>query len=61
MEIVLYKNEIYVADLPVRASLFEDLKKSNPNMEIKILSNQTGEYKQVKISEVQLWGIVRNL
>ncbi len=58
---VIYQGNYYQASLPVRDSLFEDLKRTNPQTEIEIMSNSTGKKHKVQIQFLTLWSVVRHL
>jgi len=58
---VMYKNKRYKARITLRESLFQDLKDSNPNFEVEILSNETGKKLFVQIKDLVLYSIVRSL
>jgi len=58
---VTYLGKKYKADLTLRESLFETLKQCNPNLEVVILSNETGKKFTVKIKELTLTSMVRHL
>ncbi len=57
---VMHDGRRYIANLPVRESLFQDLKDTNPRMEIDLLDSSANVIKKVFIEELVLWSVFRN-
>ena len=58
---VVYNNDFWLFDLPVRESLFADYKQCNPNEKV-ILTHERYEYPYaVFLREVELYSVDRNL
>ncbi len=58
---VKYKNRAYQADINLRDNLFKLLKDTNPDFEVEILSNETGEKLRVCIKNLVLYTAIRSL
>ena len=60
--IALYKNQLFELEMPWR--LFQSLKKSSPDSEVKLLKLTDSSYKEqvsAPLGEVDDWTIVRNM
>jgi len=60
--IALYKNQLFELDMPWR--LFQSLKKTSPDSEVKLLQLTDSSYKEqvsASLGEIDDWSIVRNM
>jgi hypothetical protein len=51
---VYYNHQPFILKLCVRESLFGDLRRSDPDREVEILSNQTGQKLRVRLRDLTL-------
>jgi len=58
---VTYQGKKYKAELTLRESLFTTLQRCNPDLEVVIMSNETGRKLLVKIKDLTLTSMVRHL